>query len=594
MNETLILDIIPQGLFLINKLGVIAYSNSASLNILGVQSDEIKNQDICGSLFKWVDMSGQVLDKKTHPVMSTIQNNINIDKSLLGCSVPSRKDIVWIEANIKQVLNEDSGEDWHLLMIFSEVDKNHELSTLYKTIFDLSPLVNVLQDFETQKYIDVNQAFCEFSGLTKEKCIGKTPFELGAINLEKDLQIREHLLQNGELNQLEFNSIANGKEEFSFLWTKLIDFFQKKYAITTLQVITDFKKTEQKLKIADAKYKGLYEHMRDAFVLMNLDGEILETNAAFLRMTGTVKNEVIGKSFLDLTPLKWRELENNIIHHDVLINGFAAYEKEYKIEGQKVIPVEVTMSLEHDSIETDIGIWAIIVDISERKRVIDEINESKEQLRELAAYIQNIREEERINIAREIHDELGHILTILKLDLENILNYQVVEMDLLIKEISPLINLVSSAIDSVRKISTELRPGILDHFGLVPALQWLIENFKQRTKYTCHCYFETESQIFNKMESSAIFRIFQEILTNSARYSQATEMNISMVKLNDAFVFEIKDNGIGFDPDNLPRKTSLGILGMKERAYSIGADFSIKSKEGTGTAITISLVPNKK
>lgn len=228
-------------------------------------------------------------------------------------------------------------------------------------------------------------------------------------------------------------------------------------------------------------------------------------------------------------------------------------------------------------------------DITARKRAESFLINSHSKLRALTRRLNEIAENERKNIAREIHDELGHVLTALKYDIDNLLNNK----DLTVKEVKEelpiMISMVESLIDSVRKIATELRPGILDHLGLFPAIEWQIQQFRMLTKISCEYTPEELDLEFNKNETTTIFRILQELLTNVARHSKAKKLQVQATKLHEEFLLQVKDDGIGFNlTDNFNSK-SLGLIGMQERALSIGGRINVESSPGEGTCVSFLL-----
>lgn len=196
-----------------------------------------------------------------------------------------------------------------------------------------------------------------------------------------------------------------------------------------------------------------------------------------------------------------------------------------------------------------------------------------------------ITEEERIRIAREIHDELGHLLTALKHDIESLTNQSDLSMEAVKSELEIMIGMIDSLIDSVRKIATELRPGILDHLGLFPAIEWKIRQFRLRTKICCTFTLGKMEVTFDKNETTIIYRIFQEILTNIIRHSKATHVRVLLNKKDNYFVLKVIDNGVGFQPDSSTQTNSLGLMGMEERALSIGGELHINTAPGKGTTI---------
>ncbi len=228
-------------------------------------------------------------------------------------------------------------------------------------------------------------------------------------------------------------------------------------------------------------------------------------------------------------------------------------------------------------------------DITERKIAETVLIDSQIHLRELSHRMDVITEEERIRIAREIHDELGHLLTALKYDMDGLSNNTELTIDLAKSEMESMISIVDSLIDSVRKIATELRPGILDHLGLFPALEWKIKDFQKRTKICIHLNLDEGDFSFDKNETTIIYRIFQEILTNVARHAKASQMWLTSGKENDYFVLSVKDNGVGFELKEKQQTGSLGLMGMRERAMSIGGEIQIESSPRQGTTVNFLL-----
>jgi two-component system sensor histidine kinase UhpB len=233
-------------------------------------------------------------------------------------------------------------------------------------------------------------------------------------------------------------------------------------------------------------------------------------------------------------------------------------------------------------------------DITEAKLAEEEIKQSHKQLRALAAHLQHIREEERTNIAREIHDELGQVLTSLKMNLIFLnksisKNESIIEKNELFKEINSMTNVIDNTIKQIRKIITELRPEVLDNLGLIPALEWQIKEFNNRSRLKVDMSNSCDAIDVNKDISIAIYRILQEAFTNITRHSKATEVKVVIEKINNHFKMEIEDNGIGIDQAKLKRSKSFGVLGMRERAIILGGDFKIENVKPSGTKIMVNV-----
>ncbi len=231
----------------------------------------------------------------------------------------------------------------------------------------------------------------------------------------------------------------------------------------------------------------------------------------------------------------------------------------------------------------------LMVDITERKMAQENLQQSYKEIRELASNLQNIREEERAMMAREIHDELGQQLTGFKMDmfwLRRRLKNGEEEIKLKIENTT---HLIDDAIKTVRRIATALRPSILDDLGLVPALEWQSEEFEKRSGIKVQFTGTLNTLNLIPPVAIALFRIYQELLTNVARHSAASFVESSLYIDNEQLFLVVSDNGRGFDVNNTSHKKTLGLLGMKERTLLMGGLYEIKSKPGEGTTVVVSV-----
>jgi PAS domain S-box-containing protein len=240
------------------------------------------------------------------------------------------------------------------------------------------------------------------------------------------------------------------------------------------------------------------------------------------------------------------------------------------------------------------GIWQFQIvyeDITNSMIREKELEESHEQLEQLNFYLQKIKEEERRHIARELHDELGQALTSIKIDLGN-LKMCTGDNKILKSKIEKTTELVSDSIGFVKRLTSELRPHILDDLGLISAIKWYTSEYEQRTGIKIRLNID-EKTTYEKKSELIIFRILQESLTNIARHSQAKNIIISISERNKDKLIKIKDNGIGFSTTATKHGKSFGLLNMKERAKEIGGTLAIESEPGYGTTIRL-LLPGEK
>jgi signal transduction histidine kinase len=240
-----------------------------------------------------------------------------------------------------------------------------------------------------------------------------------------------------------------------------------------------------------------------------------------------------------------------------------------------------------------IGWVSVVRDITERKQVEEELRHSSEQLRSLTTRLQTVREEERGRIAREIHDELGQVLTGLKMDLSWLAGRLLKNQKPLLKKTKSMSELVDATIQTVRKISSELRPGILDDLGLSAAIEWQAQEFENRTGIKCRFISSREDFRLDKERSTAVFRLFQETLTNVARHAEATRVDIELEERAGHLILKVHDNGKGITRRQISHSKSLGLLGMRERALLFEGEVEIKGIRGKGTTVTVQIPTGK-
>ena len=227
--------------------------------------------------------------------------------------------------------------------------------------------------------------------------------------------------------------------------------------------------------------------------------------------------------------------------------------------------------------------------LGERKRAEEELRGSREQLRELSRHIQSAVEEERLRIAREIHDKLGQELSLLQLEVGLIREQLPKERKGLRGKTTSMMKLIDSTIQSVQRISTDLRPTLLDNLGLGAAIEWASKEFQKRTKIKCRVTVDPTDLRVDQDRSTALFRILQEALTNVLRHARASRVTVELTNPDGAVVLRVRDNGIGIAPDRITDSKSVGLTGMRERVLPWSGSVTIAGKHGKGTEITITV-----
>jgi PAS domain S-box-containing protein len=353
--------------------------------------------------------------------------------------------------------------------------------------------------------------------------------------------------------------------------------------------IEESRRLNNALRESEQRYLSLFENMTEGvayFQMLFKDGELedaiyLEVNTAWEKLTGL--HNVIGRRISEVIPgsvdtnseFFQRAIRVSLTGQPERFEAYSTYLKKW-----------VSTSAYSPKKEQVI---AVIDDITERKQAEETLQQSYKEIRQLTEHLQNIREDERKNVAREIHDELGQQLTAIKMDVAWI-DKKTPEATVEIKaKLKNIIALLNESNQSVRRILSELRPKILDDHGLLEAVEWLGREFSKATGIPV-TFVATEKDInVSEQIATCIFRVCQEAFTNITRHSHATHVLNSISIIEENIVVTMEDNGVGFDATSIQNKKSFGILGMKERVGSLGGKFDLVASVGKGTSIKVSL-----
>jgi PAS domain S-box-containing protein len=292
-------------------------------------------------------------------------------------------------------------------------------------------------------------------------------------------------------------------------------------------------------------------------------------------------------------PIIYKEDKNAVekVNEELMqgtVNRNLSLNRNYTKSGE-VIYCEWHNSVLKDEQGNVITILSLVHNVTERRKAEETLNRSYEEIRQLSNHLQNIREEERSHIAREIHDELGQQLTVLKMDVLG-LGKKLSGADAAIHEkIGEIVELLDTTVRSVRRISSELRPSLLYNLGLVAAIEWQLKEFEKRSGIKTVFIESAEELTVSDAVKNGLFRIFQESLTNAGRHANATEIIVSLEQQDGQLILTVEDNGQGFEMEKIGSKQTLGILGMKERCQMMGGTFKIKSAPGEGTAVVVAV-----
>lgn len=366
-----------------------------------------------------------------------------------------------------------------------------------------------------------------------------------------------------------------------------------------VQDVTERYQAELALRQSEAKYRSVVSGLVEGVLLVNEELRITAANGSAAEILGVDQQELQGACFDDLD---WRA-----IHPD----GRPFDLREFPVvrtleEGSSYTNVRVGLRAGDDSVRwisvntkpifreesaRPHGAVASFQDITERMDNQRALERSREQLRNLALRLQSAQEKERTRLSREVHDVLGQAMTALRMNVQWIDQHLTEADDDLRARLRDTNELIESTIQTVRRIARDLRPGILDHFGLPPALDWQTKEFAKRTDLICAFEDHTDGAVdgMDKDQATAIFRVFQEALTNVARHADARHVDAALRLCDGRLRLEVRDDGRGIRPDEITNSKSLGLLGMRERLMPWHGTVDHAGAEGEGTTVTVTV-----
>lgn len=441
----------------------------------------------------------------------------------------------------------------------------------------------------------VNDAYSKIVQIDADSLIGESfSVVYNLVDSESALLLYQKDFANSSFKPLYEceKTLWNGEKlwcEFSNLLLTLSD--DNKILLSIIRDTTVRKRAELELSDSEYKYKLLFNNANDAVFVTQLSeektyGDFIEVNDIACKRLGYSREEFLKLSpSAIISPESINEYTNNITR--LFAEQHIIFETLHKAKDRKRIPVEVNSHL--FLFDNKSTVLSIARDITDRKKNQASLEKSRKHLRSLAARLQNIREQERAMVAREIHDELGQALTVLKIHVTLMSNkFRKDQQDLKVKA-GLVSKMIDDIVESVQKISAKLRPDILDELGLVAAIEWQSKEFEKLTNIKCSLTLPDDELTIEQDKATALFRIFQEALTNVARHSEAEKVSVTLIRDNNNLTLQVKDNGAGITPGQISDSKSLGILGMKERAMVFGGEVFIDSIFGKGTILTVKL-----
>lgn len=348
---------------------------------------------------------------------------------------------------------------------------------------------------------------------------------------------------------------------------------------------------EEALRESEERFRAIMDNSLALIFLKDLDGRYLQINRKFEEVFHLANHDIIGKTDEEIFPpmqaAAFRANDRKVLDAGL---GMEFEEEALQDDG---LHTSIVMKFPLLNAQGQVSaLCGMVTDITDRKLAEEQLRDTLDRVRTLSKRLEAVREEERTKIARELHDELGVRLTCLKLDLARLQSMRGESLfsdGRMEKEIRAMMADVDATIVSVQRLAVDLRPGILDDLGLVAAIKWQCQDFERRSGIRCLCEASEEKIALDSSCATAAFRICQEGLMNVARHAKATFVRVLVTKVNEELLLEIQDDGQGIPAAKLNDSASLGLLGMRERASSLGGEVEIAGYPGEGTTVTLRL-----
>lgn len=359
-----------------------------------------------------------------------------------------------------------------------------------------------------------------------------------------------------------------------------------------LRDITERVRAESLLARSEARLRGILDSAMDAIITVDDSQHIVLFNSAAEAMFGCSREEAVG------APLAWFIPDRFRAAHAGHVSSFGETGTVSRRMGALRIVTGLRRNGEEFPIDASISqitergskfYTVILRDVTARVRAEEALRRSKEELQELGIVAHQAREQEKSRIARELHDELAQGLTALQMDVAWCKERLPAGQDGLAKKLQRMEILLDTTVTATRRIAADLRPLMLDDLGLLPAVEWLVENFTQRTGVPCELAVSISDLHLHKAHSTAVFRIVQESLANVAKHAKASRAEVAIEQSGGEVMINVRDDGLGFSPEDSRKPNSFGLVGLRERAYLLGGEAAIESSPGKGTNVEVRL-----
>jgi PAS domain S-box-containing protein len=468
-----------------------------------------------------------------------------------------------------------------------------ELSLIFNKVFDIVIYLSV-EGNERYRFLKVNDAFFKATGLSSEQVLGKLITEVippGSHSL-----VLEHygkaIAQKRTVRWAETSVYPAGNKHGEVSVTPVFDKTGTcTHLVGIVHDVTERREAEMATEKERKQLRDVIDSLSIFVGLFSTDGIVLEVNRAPLEASGLSREEVMGKFFWETPPWSYSPAVQARLRDALARAGrgeVVRYDEVVRMAGDQLRVVDTIFSPLRDANGEIVQIVGSGGDITKRQQMEEDLRGSRGELRSLATNLRTAREQEAKRISREIHDQLGQALTGLQMDVTAL--RRTVEKNgqaALTRKLDEMAKAIEETLQTARRVAAELRPAILDELGLTAAIEWQTRQFEERSSIFCNLVLPAESPVLEPERATAVFRIFQEVLTNVSRHANATEVSVELRVDPGKLVLQVRDNGVGIEKIELARMRGHGLVGMQERALEAGFDLEVRSAAGEGTTVII-------
>jgi PAS domain S-box-containing protein len=462
-----------------------------------------------------------------------------------------------------------------------------------QALFDLIPLPAWIFDAVTLRFLRVNDAATVRYGFSRDEFLQMTIADI------RPPAERPHLLEASARNRNApsyrkrcWHQSKSGEVFQVEVSTRALSFEGRAARFVVVFDMSEYLRLQEELFHSRRRLQALFDNAVDAILLANDQGEFVDANAAAYALLCRNRDEILKLHVWDLaadgSPSHMRDGWNSFLKEGRMSGGYRLRARDGSTRDVEYRSVANVLPGLHLAILRDVTTENTI-----RRETQERLRESHEQLRRVAARARARREEDRTRVARELHDQLGQALAALKIDLhwvgQQTITGSLLRHDEVTEKIEHMIRLVDDTISRVRRISSELRPPVLDKLGLLAAVEWEAEEFTRRTRIRTLVSTGVEHVGLDRGRSTAVFRILQEALTNVATHAAASNVRISVSVTGARLRIAVSDDGRGIAADQEQGGLAIGILGMRERASLLGGTVAVRPGRRRGTVVTIGI-----